>query len=182
VPDGRHTARLVGVMMSTASPWSLYCFIVLEGGVASAWWHGGDGGERELRDVAEVIAHERELARVTGVTLERLARGLTFPADRADEATAAIAMALREALREHGWGALLAASPALRDSGLRTRLPGRAVAALALTGLVNSYSVARAEVAARLAEQGHDLDELIAACEGGARLLDVDTERVRARV
>ena len=128
---GVHPARLVGVMMSTETPWRLYCFILVDGTIQSAWSHGADDDE-EAKEVGETIAYEQEFERISGLTLDalasesvgsHLATRATTASARADDATLAISMTLREALSGHGWGALFATSPAKPDSGLRTRPP-----------------------------------------------------------
>jgi hypothetical protein len=193
--SGRQHGRLVGVVMSTSSPWRLDCFVVINGVVQAVWSHGAKE-EAELRKIAQIITYEEEFQTVTGLTFEALTRAFTAShlsgelpdvAAHADEATITVSMALREVLADRGWRPLFSTSPAAGDNGLRTRLPGRLVSALSVTGLVNSYSTARTEVAKQLASRGHDLDELIAACnrldsEHGVRLLDADTETVRASV
>ena len=77
---------------------------------------------------------------------------------------------------------------AARVSGSRfVYLKGPLVRALAVAGLANSFATRRDEVAAAVAAEGLDLDELVAACDDlGARrglwLLEVGEETIRARV
>jgi len=197
IAPGRHRGRLVGIVMSTTSPWRLDCFVVIDGLVRGAW-SSGQPKDDELAETVQQINYYEAFRKPTGmrpeaflmqaISASRLS-GQEAPdiAAHTDEATITVSMALREVLAEHGWGGLFSTIPTAADSGVRTLLTGPLVRALSATGLVNSYSNSRSEIAHQLASIGHDLDELIDACnrlasERAVRLLDTDAESVRARV
>jgi hypothetical protein len=188
---GLRRGRLVGFAQSNARPWRLECFAVIDGSVRAAWVHG-DVDEREHRDTMEQINWYEAFRVASGQSPEAFltqavrASELLEGAD-ADEASLSVAMGLREVLAERGWSPLLGVSPAAADIGVRSWLPGPLVRALAATGLVNSYSTARAEVARRLEEHDCDLEQLLAACDRLAadhevELVHADAETIRARV
>lgn len=189
---GLHRARLLGMLSSKvkASPWRLDCFVIIDGFVRAYWCFGEPDADEWRGDVNRINYYEAIRA-ASGIRPEDYLTAVSVAyledddarvvADPTVEATVAVSMAMREALSQRGWEALFALSPAIADTGIRTLLGGPAVRALAATGLVNSFTTARAEVTERLSALGHDLDALIAACdrivaEHGVQLLVADAD------
>jgi hypothetical protein len=194
---GLFSARLLAMLTSKASPWRLDCYLVIDRFVRASWSFGEPDAE-EFREEVERINFYEVFRATSGIRPEDYLANVinaadtekgdgALSADPTGEATVTISMAIREALAERDWAGLFALSPAIQDNGVRTLLGGPAVRALAAIGLVNSFTVARAEVTQRLVSQGHDLDALIAACdrtssEHGVQLLVADVDQLRARV
>jgi hypothetical protein len=164
--------------------------------VRAGWSFARDQADDELGQIAHALSTEAQFEAATELSFETLTRYFAnalasdeIPGvrERGDEATVAICTRLRAILAEHGWAALFASGPPAIDAGVRSHLKGPLVRALAVAGLANAFSTDREDVAAAVAAEGLDLDELVAACEAlGAReglwLLEVGEGTVRARV
>jgi hypothetical protein len=193
---GLQTGRLVGVAMSTQFPWSLHCLLLDGDSVLAGWSFSRDQADDELQMIAHAVSTEAQFEAVTDLSLERLTRYFAAALmsdevpgvrERGDEATLAICTRLRAIVADHGWAGLFASGPPVLDAGVRSHLKGPLVRALAVAGLANAFSIEREAVAAALAAEGLELDELVQAGEdlgahSGLWLLRVGEGTVRARV